>query len=187
MKKKIISLVLSAAIAVLTLSGCTSKTPNIPFTDDSIGWKSTENDVFALEGKDYETYSSIYGGPTYTFPKTYLDQDGTIKYMFDDKNKLVSVSWTYTADTPEEINDMYARLQEPLLAEYGESGFNQGAASSAGDVWYLEDGNIILYTMLTSELNALQYSYLSPDVSTKESEKVNQNDDALKKLQQLTQ
>lgn len=187
MKKKIISLMLAAALSVIALTGCAGRPAAIPFTDASLKWNASEKNVFDIEGKEYETYTSVYGGPTYTYPKTYMDKEGTIKYMFNDKKKLVSVSWTYVADNADDINSMYTKIQTPLKEELGESGFSQGGITSAGDVWYRKDGNIILYTMLTSELNALQYSYLSPEVSSDESEKVNDSDAALDKLQQLAQ
>ena len=53
---------------------------------------------------------------------------------------------------------------------YGESGYDSENPTNYGDVWYLENGNILLMVVTTDTQQALQYSYLNPEVSTKETE-----------------
>ena len=37
--------------------------------------------------------------------------------------------------------------------------------ASPGDVWYLKDGNVLINTVATEEVQLLQYTFLHPDVS----------------------
>ena len=76
-------------IAVLT-AGCQKSEGTCPFTD--ISWGDTLEDITELEGDSSESYDSIYDGTTYTFPKEYIGLKGTIKYSFDDKDRLVGIS-----------------------------------------------------------------------------------------------
>ena len=60
--------------------------------------QKTLDDIQALEGDSGESYDSVYDGTTYTYEKEYDGLKGTIKYMFDDKEKLVCLSWMYETD-----------------------------------------------------------------------------------------
>ena len=115
-----------------------------------------------------ESYDSIYGGQTYTYSKEYQGRSGTIKYMFDDKDNLCSVAFTFSSDSADEINGFYDILHKDLTEAYGKGGFDTENYTSKGDVWYLDDGNIILSTMITSEIKALQINYVSPEASEKQ-------------------
>ena len=53
-----------------------------------------------------------------------------------------------------------------MVAAHGESGYNTQKETNYGDVWYLEDGNIIISTMVTDSQKALQFAFLSPEQST---------------------
>lgn len=150
------------------LSGCQKKTAECPFT--TITWGSTLEDITSLEGDSQETYDSIYGGTTYTFPKEYDGLKGTVKYMFDDKEKLVGMSWMYESDDSDDLKEVYDRIHEEAKAALGESGYQLNsdkfaAVATPTDVWYLESGNVTLTMVDTSEVKALQYTYLHPDVS----------------------
>ena len=75
---------------ILFLTGCSSvQTKNTcPFTE--ITWNSTPEDIRALEGELQDSYYSSFKGTTYVYNKEYLGLKGTIKYMFDDANRLRS-------------------------------------------------------------------------------------------------
>ena len=85
--------------------------------------------------------------------------------MFDGDGKLAAMAWTWEAESREELEGLYDTLYASLSARYGESGYSAGHQTNYGGVWYLDSGDIILSAMITSELIALQYSYLSPAVS----------------------
>lgn len=154
-------------IFILTACGGGTETaPDCPFTD--ISWNNTVKDVIAAEGDDFSTYDSVYGGLCYTYPKEYLEHMGTVKYMFDEKEQLMSVAWAYGAESVEELSALYESINESVNEVYGESGYDANGVGNYGNVWYLESGDIILSTMITSENMALQYAYLHPLVSNSE-------------------
>lgn len=147
------------------LAGCGSASSAVcPFTE--IVWEDTLEDITALEGEPSQTYPSVYNGSVYVYPKKYQSWDGNIKYMFDDKNELMCISWTYD-DSDSSVTEIYQSIHEQLEASYGESGYSTNSSSNYGDVWYLDEGNIILSAVTTDSQNALQYSYLNPAVSEK--------------------
>lgn len=154
-------------IAVLT-AGCQKSKNTCPFTD--ISWGDTLEDITELEGDSSESYDSIYDGTTYTFPKEYIGLKGTIKYTFDDKDRLVGISWMYECSDSEDLRAVYDKIHAEAYESLGESGYKLNSdkfaeMASPSDVWYLKSGNVILNTVDSSELKALQYTYLHPDVS----------------------
>lgn len=154
--------------------GCQKKTVTCPFT--TITWDNTFDDITELEGDSIDTYDSVYDGTTYTFPKEYDGLDGTIKYMFDDEEKLVCMSWMYETSNSEELADVYNKIHGEAEDMLGESGFEFHSEQfadlvSPSDVWYLESGNVILSTVDTNELKILQYTFLHPDVSEEKPQK----------------
>lgn len=156
-------------IVACFLTGCGNiPSATCPFTD--ISWNDSLEDVTALEGEPSQTYPSVYNGSVYIFPKKYQSWDGNIKYMFDNKNKLMCISWTYNADSATMVKEIYQSIYEQLETSYGESGYSTSSSSNYGDVWYLDAGDIILSVVSTDTQNALQYSYLNPEVSEKPNE-----------------
>lgn len=157
-------------IAASLFCGC-KKTADVssylscPFS--AVSWDQDLDALIAAEGEDYTTYKSVYGGTTYTYPKEYQDQPGTIKYMFDDDDELVCVAWAYdgTEDT-DSLHELYQKIHDEVVSVYGESGNSTTKATNYGDVWHLDGGNILISTMVTSGNSALQYAYLSPKVAT---------------------
>lgn len=143
--------------------------PAAPFTE--LTWEATAQDMIAVEGENYETYPSVYNGTTYTYPKQYLGKDGTIKYMFDQDGALMSAAWAFSSENVGVLQDLYDEIEASVNASFGESGYSADETNSVGNygnVWYLEQGDIILNTMITSEAKALQYAYLHPSVSNKD-------------------
>ncbi len=137
-----------------------------PFTE--LTWNSTIDDMTAAEGENYSTYDSLYGGLCYTYPKEYEGCSGTVKYMFDAEDRLMSVAWAYSAETAEELETLYNSISASTVEKYGESGYDANGVGNYGGVWYRENGDIILTTMVTTENKALQYAYLHPLVSNTE-------------------
>lgn len=143
--------------------------PAAPFTD--LTWEAAVEDMIAVEGEDYETYPSVYNGTTYTYPKQYLGKEGTIKYMFDQDGALMSAAWAFSSENTGVLQDLYDEIDASVNASFGESSYSADGNNSVGNygnVWYLEQGDIILSTMITSETKALQYAYLHPSVSNKD-------------------
>lgn len=167
-KKRILTLYLALVLAVLPLTGCGSKAsstlPECPFSE--LKWASSVKDMEKIEGSDYETYDSVYGGTTYTYAKDYQGVTGTVKYMFDDKKHLACIAWAYGSESEDELYRLYETIHADVETAYGESGYNTEKETNYGDVWYLEDGNIIISTMVTNSQKALQFAFLSPEQST---------------------
>ncbi|NBI90305.1 hypothetical protein D3Z45_06855 [Lachnospiraceae bacterium] len=149
-------------LCILLFNGCgksSSPIPPSPFSDAS--WNNTQEDIIAYEGDGYTTYDSVYGGICYTYPKVYQERQGTIKYMFDEQERLMCIAWTCTAEEETELFELYDIIEGTVNTLTNETDIT----SNAGHVWYREEGNIILSLMITSDLKALQYAYLHPDVS----------------------
>lgn len=104
---------------------------------------------------------------TYTFSKDFHDMSGTIKYMFDDNDKLMSMAWLYIPESKEDLENVYQTLCDETNQLYGESGFDSDMGTAKGNVWYLEDGNILVGVMSTGSNEAVQYQFFHPDVSSK--------------------
>ena len=152
-------------VAGSVLTGCGSKkTAQIaPFSEAT--WGTTESDLATLEtGEEGESYPSMYYGQTHTYAKNYLDHDGTVKYMFDDKGALMGLAWTAVAESEEQYQDIYNKLKDSLKKKYGDSTDRSGT-SNAGDAWYTDEGDIILIGSSTDTLKVVQCGYLNPIVS----------------------
>lgn len=167
---KIIPFLFALTLSVSFTAGCRKTEPEAtcPFT--SITWENTWKDITDLEGEPAESYDSIYDGVTYTYPKEYEGRKGTIKYMSDAEEKLVCMSWMYETDSSEDLAEVYDELHEKTEERLGKSGFQFNSdqfadLASPGDVWYLKSGNVILNTVDTNDVKALQYTFLHPDVS----------------------
>lgn len=157
--------------SILFYAACGSKKAetglnDCPFTE--IEWDNTAEEIFATEGKNPSSYDSVYGGTCYTYPKEYEGHSGTVKYMFDDQERLMCIAWTYTAKDSDELSALYDDISTAVNEQYGESGYDADNPGNSGNVWYLESGDIVLSVMRTSETNALQYAYLHPLVSNTE-------------------
>ena len=86
LRKSVILLFLIAMCLFICSCG-RSKKAECPFTE--ITWENTLDEVLALEGEPLDSYPSTYSGTTYTFSKDFHDMSGTIKYMFDDNEKMI--------------------------------------------------------------------------------------------------
>lgn len=153
--------------ALLLPLGCGKGNPGspaAPFSD--VSWDDSLEDILSYEGDGYSTYASVYGGTCYTYPKAYQERQGTIKYMFDGEERLMCVAWACSADEEQELYSLYDILEESVDDKVSGDAPGESQPSNTGRVWYREEGNIILSLMITSDLKALQYAYLHPDVSS---------------------
>ncbi len=164
-RKLLATAVSMVMVAGVLLTGCGSKkTAQIaPFSEAT--WETTESDLATLEtGEEGESYPSMYYGQTHTYAKSYLDYDGTVKYMFDDKGALMGLAWTAVAESEAQYQEIYNKLKDTLKKQYGDSTDRSGT-SNAGDAWYTDDGDIILIGSSTDKLKVIQCGYLNPVVS----------------------
>ena len=158
------SLLLTLLFCVSCLCGCGAKEVKCPFTEAN--WESTIEDIKALETDLEEGGESSYYGASYLAPSTYRDLDGTVQYMFDEEDNLALVQWSYETDSLDELETLYQTIHNELTDSYGEGGFeSQFSSSIGGDVWYLENGNIILMFSAVDDYKAIHLSYVSPDHS----------------------
>ena len=157
-----------ALILLLTglLSACGEKKAiDCPFTD--LGWETTIDELLDAEGECEEPYASTYGGLVYTYPASYMDHDGTIKYMYDENDVLMSVAFAYGSEQneaieAEELKEFYNKLVENIEKDYGKSDYDTDKPTNYGKVWELEEGHIIISVMLTESNKALQIAYVNP-------------------------
>lgn len=163
--KKLIFLLLFLSNITFLLSGCSSsKEVTIPFT--KITWESSLEEVQDSEGELLDSYYSSFRGTTYVYEKEYLGLPGSIKYMFDDNEKLMSVAWLYLPESNEDLESVYADLVNQTNQLYGKSGFDSDMNTAKGEVWYLENGNILIGVMSTGINEAIQYQFFHPEVSS---------------------
>ena len=86
--------------------------------------------------------------------------------MFDDNEKLMSVAWLYLPESNEDLESVYADLVNQTNQLYGKSGFDSDMNTAKGEVWYLENGNILIGVMSTGINEAIQYQFFHPEVSS---------------------
>lgn len=151
---------------LLSIIGCSEQKEHVsvPFTE--ITWNSTLEEVQSKAGELLESYPSSYKGTTYVYAKSYDGMNGTIKYMFDADNHLKSMAWLYLPSSDQDLEDVYSKLVSQTTKWYGDSGFNSDLVTAKGEVWYLEEGNILIGVMSTGINEAIQYQYFHPDVSS---------------------
>ena len=175
LSKKIFSLSCVLLFIFLSTASCEKKITKAecPFT--TITWENSLADIKKLEGEPAETDDSGYDGLAYIYPKTYNGKDGYIYYMFDDKEKLVSLLWVYETPDSKDAKEVYEKIHSETEKELGESGFQYNSEKCAnsgtpGDVWYLDGGNVITSMVSVSEFSVVQYQFLHPDVSSEKPE-----------------
>lgn len=165
-KKKGLILYLSIVIVCLQCACGTGHNSEPPAPFSSACWECSVSDISALEGDSDSTYDSIYGGTTFSYPKEYNGHNGTVKYMFNENDELMCIAWAYNSDDENEVYAVYDEINQAVNKIHGDSGYQADSHSSNyGNVWYLESGDIVLSTMITSENEVLQYAYLNPAVS----------------------
>ncbi|MGN0290214.1 MAG: hypothetical protein ACI4DQ_11450 [Lachnospiraceae bacterium] len=163
--KKLLNFFLITALLLFFLTGCRTKAQEqavAPFSDAT--WNKTPEELIGLEENDFTTTPSVYGGDSYLFPVTWLDHEGTVKYMYDQNKNLVSIAFYYETQSREDMEILYDTIRKQALEKYGES-IPTTNQDNLGDRWIRSEGNIILAAFWTKESCALQYSFLHPSIS----------------------
>ncbi len=168
--RSILKLILFTTFLSLIFTACGKKSSSAPAPFSKLTWDSNYDEMVELEGKETNSYDSIYNGTTYAYDGKYLNHDGSIKYMYDDKENLACISWEYTAESPEDLKEVYDELLKNLTDQYGKSGYQSGNNTNNGNVWYRKEGNIILSCVTTKNINVILCSYLNPSVSSPEND-----------------
>ena len=122
MKKlhKLFTLLFALVFCIVFTWGCGKKAAECPFT--TITWEHTLEDIQELEGSDGETYdSTVYGGPVYSYPKEYDGLKGTIKYSFDENDRLVNMAWMYETDDSDDLLAVYDQIHKEAEDMLGKS------------------------------------------------------------------
>ncbi len=149
------------------LTGCKGQKNQPPAPFSALTWNASYEDVKEAHGNEIESYPSVYEGTTYVYEAVYQERNGTLKYMFDSEEKLMCIAWAYETDDPEDLESVYRSLKKEVEDVHGES-CSPSAASGYGDVWYLQEGDIILTAVSVQDGSALQYAYLNAAVSNQE-------------------
>lgn len=159
-------LLFTTLLFIICTQGCKKDVQVItcPFTE--ITWDSSLEDIQETAGKLLETRDSVYDGKSYLYAKEYKGYDGTVYYIFDDKEALVSMAWGYAGTSTKELEDLKGKIYNELVETYGEC--NYDTELGGGSVWYTDGGNIVLFSIDTAEYKALQLNYVHPDVAEKE-------------------
>lgn len=174
MKKQLITLLIAAAI---TLSACTYGKPADALPDSNqvgapfSGSACWDWDIDRLEkemGSCAESYVSIYGGTTYTYPQSCFGRDGTVKFMFSEDGRLASVAWAFITDSSDDLNTVYEEAELNETKNNGEDSSLTEGVGSSGKVWYTKDTDILISTVAVGGSYGLQYSYISRDFSKRD-------------------
>ena len=157
LRKSVILLFLIAMCLFICSCG-RSKKAECPFTE--ITWENTLDEVLALEGEPLDSYPSTYSGTTYTFSKDFHDMSGTIKYMFDDNDRLMSMAWLYIPESKDDLENVYQTLCDETTQAYGESGFDSDMGTAKGNVciWKVETSLSVLCQQESTKLSSTSFS-----------------------------
>lgn len=168
-KQKLTVLLLSLTlISAFSFTGCKKDANAYQCPYSEATWETTADDLIELEGETNDTYDSIYNGTTYTYKKSYQEKEGTVKYMYDDKDTLMTIAWTYTADNNDDIMALYDIIHKEIEDACGPGEDSKENPTTVGDIWRRDSGNIIITTMNTESLHALQVSFSNPDLNIHE-------------------
>lgn len=160
-KKTLLKKAICPLMICAVLYGCSKAEPlDCPYTD--LDWDTTEKELFEAKGDYLSSYNSTYGGTTYTYEGSYMDKNGTIKYMYDEDGVLMNVAWAYGSTDEDELLELYNKLYDNLEESYGESGYHTSEENNYGDTWEMKEGNILLSVMNTPNNKALQIAYVNP-------------------------
>ena len=161
--KRLIKIILTLSFSTVLLIGCGNDSLNIPFSD--LNFESSYEEMVKELGEPQDETSS-YLGTSYCYESDYLVEGSEARYTFDDDENLASISWIYESEDGEEITAYYNDLHKQLVNKYGETTEATNDVTQLSDIWRLETGNITLIALVSSEYNAVMYTYISPENST---------------------
>lgn len=159
-------LLLAILLFIICAQGCKKDVQVItcPFTE--ITWENNLEDIRETAGELLETRDSVYDGKSYLYSKEYKGHDGTVYYIFDDEENLVSMAWGYSSTSTQELNALKDDIYNELVETYGECDYD--TELGGGSVWYTDGGNIVLFSVDTAEYKALQLNFVHPSVAEKQ-------------------
>ncbi|MDO4982881.1 MAG: hypothetical protein Q4E35_04915 [Eubacteriales bacterium] len=155
--KKSILLILFCLFLLLSACGKTELTA--PFAEN-VKWDMGETEMKTALGEPTETYLSVYGGDCFTYPCTYLDRDGTLKIMYDEKGKLASVAWAYVTWDSEDLKELTASITDAETKLHGNTSVDPNGRGTQGSVWYTDGGDILTASIAVDGQYGFQYSYI---------------------------
>ena len=169
--KKLLTGLLILTMTSTCFLGCgKNEASDIPFTE--LGFDTTFDEMTSDLG-DPLSDKEVYLGTTYTYDSDYLELPGNVQYTFDEEGKMASISWVYTCEDGEEITGYYNDIHTQLENKLGKSKESTNNVTHLADIWRLDSGNIELIALVTSDYNAIMYTYLSPEHSTSAEEIAN--------------
>lgn len=166
MKKYLFRILLILTLCFTSLTSCKKDTASsnaFPFTEAT--WTSTLEDICSMETEEYEETVSVYGGYSYIFPKEYLGFEGSVQYMFDDKEQLVGIAWFYIGNQEELAEDIYESIYQEHKKLYGTEETLPENQMYHSAQWELEDRSIIMVSFSQNEEYAVQVSHISQDIN----------------------
>ena len=162
--KKVITVILTITIVSTAFMACGGeKSADIPFT--TLGFESTHVEMTEELGEPIEEKPSVFG-TAYSYPCEYKDQEGVVQYIFDEDGKMTSVRWSYACEEGDDITNLYTDIHKQLENKYGETKESTESVTNLSDIWRLDTGNIEVAAIVSSDLNVIMYTYLSPENST---------------------
>ena len=96
--------------------------------------------------------------------KEYLGFNGSIQYMFDDKENLAGIAWFFIGDDQQEAENIYQVIFQECSQKYGgqkKPSVNQMYQTAQ---WELSDSSVILVSFSQNQEYAVQISYISNHV-----------------------
>ena len=169
MKKKMLHVITAALVlsAVLLTCACGGEKGGFDCPFSQVEWTVTPEALTSALGEPEEKYASVYGGETYVYAGDYLGEHGSVKYMFSEEGRLASMAWSLTGE-PEEIGRVLKELNDAETGLRGESGFRSDNSAANGNVWYLDEGDIMLTGVTVNGTAALQYAYIAREFSKRD-------------------
>lgn len=162
MKRKIITIAALMLMALLLCACGKANSFDCPFSDAE--WTMSPEALKSAKGEPVEIYASVYGGDTYIYPCNYLGNDGNIKYMFSEDGQLASIAWSLAGEN-EEIERVFNEIDRAETKLRGKSEFSSKNDATNGNVWYLDDGDVMVSRITANGSSALQYAYIAKDFS----------------------
>ena len=162
MKKRLITIAAAMLIAVLLCACGKANSFECPFSDAE--WTMSPGELSSVMGEPVEIYASVYGGDTYIYPCDYLGSQGNVKYMFSESGQLASIAWSLAGENAE-IEQVFNEINRAETKLRGKSEFSSKNDATNGNVWYLDDGDVMISRITANGSSALQYAYIAKDFS----------------------
>lgn len=149
MRKKVLSILLIAAIITLVLSACGGSMTKPPFSEVSLD--STEEEVVSKYGECSDLSIDETGAKSYYYPCTYKDKEGYIFIDFNAVGNIEDIFWHYTSQSEEEQSVLLNSLVDEYTKKYGEPDL----VHDMGTVWDLGNVGVTIVHLNTTNLEVV--------------------------------